>query len=200
MRIHRDILTGLMCCLATKQADQVIYRNLAISADGKKMYAGNGHLLGIGDLIDCDMAVAGAIIDANDVAQYLRDIKRTRAIYVDFQVTWDTRDGKPALAAWVPMGIGEGKVHIGLLHNAPRFPDPTGLIEASAPVISGENSRIAIGYKELAIIQKALKPFTFTYVYAPKAVNVPSWWMGKASKDSELRIMVMPGHPGVWPA
>lgn len=200
MRIHRDILAGLLCCLSTKQADPPTYRNLAISADGTKMYAANGHVLGVGDLLEPEASLANAIVDANDVTQFMRNLKRSRAVYIQLDVNWDTRDGKPSLAGWVPIGIGIAKMNIAVLHDAPRFPDPTAIIEASAPDPSKSNSRLAIGYKEHAIVQKALKTFTFTYVYAPPAVNVPSWWIGKASAESELRLMVMPSHPGVWPA
>lgn len=209
MKIHRDILTGLLACTASRKGSHPAYVNLAISADGKKMYAANGYILAVGD-IEGGEEIANAVIDANDVAQLLRDLRSSRLMYVTLELDYDTRDGKPSLTSWVPalearaVGgqrvSGETKRRIAILHDAQPFASPVSLINEH-PTYSGVDGSgcIAIKPSQLNVIQKVMKPFSCVYVMAGYTSGRSSWWIGRAQKNEEIRLLVMPAHPGEWP-
>lgn len=199
MKIHRDILTGLLACTASRKGSHPAYVNLAISADGKKMYAANGYILAVGD-IEGGEDIANAVIDANDVAQLLRDLRSSRLMYVTLELDYDTRDGKPSLTMKVPTAVGPIKRRIAILHDAQPFASPVTLINEHPPYGgAGGSGRIAIKPSQLNVIQKVMKPFPCVYVMAGYTSVRCSWWIGRAQKNEEIRLLVMPAHPGEWP-
>lgn len=199
VRIHRDILAGLLACTTSARGRNPVYANIGVSSDGTKLYAADSTILAVGD---CDgfSLIPGAVLSGTDLAQFARNHARTRLQWFTFELDWDNVDGKPRLLGLVPTQFGEGKFGIRILHDQ-QFPDPTGLIEGH-PFGQG-SSQFAVAASQLTRVAKVMKPLHTAFI-VPGQNRSTSWWaIGRAMTTTkpapELRLLVMPVHTSEWP-